>query len=251
MDSVVLKDGNSKIDNLSDYGLIITLGRKAAKALNYSIIKQPVLNALIPKAIYKQLSAGRYRRNISAVYLDQPLKRQLLLSKIITPDLHLGILLGPTSKELQPVIEKVALKLGIRVAYKEVEQKNKVGSSLKQLLEKSNTLLAIPDPVIYSRQTIINILLSSYHKKTAVVGFSSAYVKAGALAAVYSSPNDIGRHLSEIAGQLIQANEKILPNPVHPKYFSVEINNSVAKSLGLYLPDKSEILKILSNGIAK
>lgn len=248
---VILEGGNSNISHLSDYKLIITLGKKAAKALNYSAIKQPVLNALIPKAIYKQLNAGMYRRNVSAVYLDQPLKRQLLLSEIITPELHLGVLLGPTSKELQPIIEKEAFKLGIRVSYTEANQKEKVGSSLKQLLEKSNTLLAIPDPIIYSRETIINILLSSYHKKAAVIGFSSAYVKAGALAAVYSSPNDIGKHLSEIVGKLIQVSDGKLPNPVHPKYFSVEVNNSVAKSLGLYLPDKSEILKILSNGVAK
>ncbi len=108
-----------------------------------------------------------------------------------------------------------------------------------------------PDSVIYSRQTIINILLPSYHKETAVVGFSSACVKAGTLAAVHSSPNDVGKHLSEIAGQLLQSNEKKLPYPIYPKYSSVEIDNSVTKLLGSYLPDKSKILKILSYGIAK
>jgi ABC-type uncharacterized transport system substrate-binding protein len=63
-----------------------------------------------------------------------------------------------------------------------------------------------------------------------------AYVKAGAIAAVYSSPEEIGEHIGESIGQFLKHRGRINPTHSFPKYFSVSTNKSVADSLKILLP---------------
>ncbi|MES9968078.1 MAG: hypothetical protein ABW074_12490, partial [Sedimenticola sp.] len=73
---------------------------------------------------------------------------------------------------------------------------------------------------------------------------SAAYVKAGALAAVYSTPEDIGRQLAETIKEFLDSGGKRLPPPRFPSYFNISTNETVAKSLGLTLMNK-ELLRAL------
>ncbi|MES9902241.1 MAG: ABC transporter substrate binding protein [Sedimenticola sp.] len=246
-----LNNWAEQIDGMDPNSVILTLGRSAAKQVKIRSENPPhVVNALIPKAAADQLSLDSTAHRNTTIYLDQPIRRQLRLTAIAKPNARVGVLLGPTTQELRPRIEQEAAKLGLLVNYRNIMKEEMIGPSLKNLLNNSDILLALPDQVIYSRKNLFNILLSSYHSKVPVIGFSSAYVKAGAIAAVYSSPEDIGRHLADIFGTMLR--EEINgSHPAHhheyPKYFSVDINKSVSKSLHSHLPSRKEIMSILSN----
>ena len=54
-----------------------------------------------------------------------------------------------------------------------------------------------------------------------------------------------GAEGAEIARRLL-AHEGGLPAPQYPRYFSVRVNASVARSLGLHLPDEHELQTALS-----
>jgi hypothetical protein len=220
--------------------LIISLGQQAGQLIHDMDTGLPTLHALIPKSAYEQLGGVA---NHSAIYLDQPISRQLQLARIIRPEPHIGLLISPLTTSVRERLLAAAAIQGIPVTYRDVDATNRLGPLLKEVLEESNVLLALPDPTIFNRSTIFNILLSSYHNKVPVIGFSSAYVKAGALIASYSTPEDIAHHLAETTRDFLHAGTGALPGPSYPKYFSVTVNRNVARSLGISLPDETDIIR--------
>ena len=245
-----LKNWSESVDGMHPNSIIITLGRDAAEQVVVKGRQAPhLLNALIPKAAVEQHHDREQGRFSSSIYLDQPIDRQLKLASIISPGGTVGVLLGSTTEPLRPLIYHQGESLGIAVQFRNILKEETIGPSLKELLNSSDILLALPDPQVYSRKNVFNILLSSYQSKIPVIGFSSAYVKAGAIAAVYSSPEDIGHHLADTIIE-IRAEDGVdsqhSHNNAYPRYFSVDINASVANSLGRELPDKEMIIKLLS-----
>lgn len=224
----------------ADTKLIITLGQRAGEVICDLHTGIPVLHALIPQTTYQKLDKDSPH---SAIFLDQPISRLLQLASVIRSDPHIGLLLSPLTKALRDELFAESEQQRIPVTHRTVGSSAVVGPLLKEVLEESNILLALPDPTIFNSTTIFNILLSSYHKRIPVIGFSSAYVKAGALVAAYSTPEDIARHLAEYTRSYLDSGVETMPDPTYPKYFSVSVNQSVARSLGISLPDEAAIIE--------
>jgi ABC-type uncharacterized transport system substrate-binding protein len=72
-----------------------------------------------------------------------------------------------------------------------------------------------------------------------VIGFSPAYVKAGALVAVHSTPAQLARQVNEILQRL--SVNPTLPAPQHPEYFSIAVNAHVARSLEIPLENEEAV----------
>ena len=106
-------------------------------------------------------------------------------------------------------------------------------NGLKKLLDESDLLLAFADPQIYNSHTIQNILLGSFRAQVPMVAFSPAYVRAGALLAVHSTPSQIGQQAGALARGVLQGQP--LGVPQYPLQFEVSVNEHVARSLGLKL----------------
>jgi len=115
---------------------------------------------------------------------------------------------------------------------------------LKTLLETNDALLAIPDTAIYKPDTAQPILMTSYQFKKPVLCYSLSYVKAGALAALYSSSRQLAKQAVEIARQSQIAGNP-LPLPQAPKYFSVRVNRQVARLLNIEINSDMAIYQAL------
>ena len=104
--------------------------------------------------------------------------------------------------------------------------------ALQKVLEGADVLLALADPQIYHGGSIQNILLGSVRVRVPVVAFSPAYVKAGALAAVYSTPAQIGLQAAAMTRAVLQG--RGLPSaPQYAREFEVSVNLPVAHALAL------------------
>ena len=224
--------------------LLVTVGVKAAEAVAASTVSVPTFNLLIPRQSFESLPRGAGKNWVSALYLDQPMVRQLQLIKATLPACdNVGILLGPTSqdrlRELQTSARQSHMKLKIEL----VNSEEQLLPALKKVLMDSDVLLAVPDPLVFNRDTAQNVLLTSYRAKAPLFAFSKSYVTAGALAAVYSTPAQIGQQAGEIIQRYLQAGGGALPPPQYPEYFSVSVNYQVARSLGLVLDDEATLLE--------
>ena len=96
-------------------------------------------------------------------------------------------------------------------------------------------LLAVPDPSLYNSETLRTLLMATYRREQAMIGFSAAFVNAGALATTNSNPNQIASQLKELLRDYAETGR--LPAEQFPKYFSVLVNDNVARSLNLIIDD--------------
>lgn len=219
--------------------VIVAVGTGAMQALAQQH-DVPVMNVLVPRQAFEKIARQDGRnsdhRHFSAIYLDQPFSRQLNLIRLMLPEhKRVGVLLGPDSAALAPGLRAAARQLGIRLMIEKCSGESELFPALHRLLNDSDVLLAVPDSEIYNRNTIQGILLTTYRHKVPLIGFSPAYVKAGALAAAYSTPAQIGRQTADMLQQLEAGRQ--LPPPQSPRYFSVGINAQVARSLGLVIDE--------------
>lgn len=228
--------------------LLVAVGVKAAQALASSGVRIPVLNTLIPSDAFEKIARqyGRMQdaRNFSAVYLDQPFSRQFGLIRTALPGrTRVGVLLGPDSAEHYPSLQTAAKEQKLDLQVERIATERELIPAVQRVLEESGVLLAIPDPLVFNGSTIQNLLLTSYRYQRPVVGFSAAYMRAGALVAVYSTPAQLGIQVAEILQRASLAGTTQLPSPQYPKYYSISVNRHVARSLGLHVPDESRLLE--------
>lgn len=243
--NVVVMQDSDKFEVAENSELVIALGVKAFEAASMLKHTTPVLGVYTPLPVFNQILAKSRRElgNLSAVVLDQPYWRQLALIKAVLPETKkVGILLGPASSQYLETLREEADQLGLSLMDETVSQESELIPKLKKLLDSSDAMLAIPDRLIYSRETAESILLTSYRHQKPMFGYSQSYVRAGALASVYSSTKQIAKQAAEIAIKS-QAALSQLPSPQIPKYFSVTVNQQVAHSLNIVLSDEGAIYK--------
>ncbi len=225
--------------------LVIALGVKALEAASKLKHTTPVLGVFTPLPTFNSLllTSRRDLGSFSAIVLDQPYLRQMSLIKTVLPEARsIGVLLGPTSSQYSELLKDEAEKNGFSISEENVYQESDLIPRLQKTLEATDALMAIPDPLVYSRETAQPILFTSYRHQKPVFGYSQSYVKAGALAAVYSKPSQLARQAAEIAFSSQQA-PSLLPPPQTPKYFSIMVNYQVGRSLNIPILEEETLYK--------
>jgi putative tryptophan/tyrosine transport system substrate-binding protein len=240
--------GEKEIFRTDFYQLVVTLGAHAANVIAKTDVKAPVLNSLIPRALYDQLyGRGMADGRSSAIFLDQPFSRQLDLARLIFPGRsRFCVVYGPHSRAYGLEFERAALVKGYSVVAEGVERASDLGPVLLRALPRCEFLFALPDADIVNRNTIQQILLTSYHSNDPVLAFSAAHVKAGALAAVFSTPEQVARQTAEVILKFCSEGKFILPPPHYPRYWGISVNRQVARSFGMVISEDSELQSKLS-----
>jgi len=222
--------------------LVIAVGTEAYSELLASGTRARILATLIPRSTYFALTKKSRREpgSTSAVFIEQSYQRSLDLVKIVMPDRTAGTLIGHRSTELYTQLQKAQQQSSQGIYLKKLEEGGNLIAALEQVITHSKVLIAYADPEVSNRNTAQHILLTSYRYGVPVVAYSRAYVRAGAMMAVYSKPEQYAQQAAEIAVYAINGGKQ-LPAPQHPKYFSVDVNQSVAHSLGIDLKPVKQI----------
>ena len=222
---------------LAGNALIITLGTRAAQTVSSMAPRSLVLHTLLPRSAFEKLTARSddFRR-VSAVFIDQPASRQIELLRIALPDWsRAAFVTSRESSELGQRLVASARDRRLRPVLEQLNDESELYPTLQRVLADPAVLVAVPDATLFNNRTISNILLTAYHQRSPVVGFSPAYVKAGALIALYSTPAQIGQQAGEAARAGLASGS--LPPPAAPRHFRVGTNRYVARSLGINLDD--------------
>ena len=225
--------------------LVIALGVNALEAAGKLKQSTLVIGVFTPLPTFNSLMAANKRDlgNFSAIVLDQPYARQISLIKLILPEAKvLGLLTGFTSEKHSESIKQIGEQNNLNVLDEQLFNETELIPKLRTILNTTEALMAIPDPLVYTRETAQAILLTSYRYQKPVFGYSKSYVQAGALAGVYSNTQQLAKQAAEIAIDS-QAAPGLLPAPQAPKYFSIAVNYQVAKSLNILMMDENQLHK--------
>ncbi|MEK7840145.1 MAG: ABC transporter substrate binding protein, partial [Pseudomonadota bacterium] len=221
--------------------LLVSVGTQAARELADRRPPVPVLHTLLPRQTWQSLARAPGQAS-SAIFLDQPIDRQLLLLKHALPGrTNLGVILGPASAGQRHELMAAARRQGFQLQIEAIDQPAALLPALNRVVEDSQVLVSVADPMVFGPSTVHHILLTTYRYRVPVLGLSRAYVEAGALLAVYSTPEHIGRQLGELVSRMA-AGRWVLPAPQYPKYYDVATNPRVAASLNLRLERESVLL---------
>jgi putative tryptophan/tyrosine transport system substrate-binding protein len=228
--------------------MLVALGTLACSALVKRKYQAPVLCALLPRLSFERILRDNARQvspQLSALYLNHPFTRQLDLLQLALPQARsVGVLWGPESilQDREDGLALAASTRGLQLIGAHVSHNEPVFKGLKRVLEDADVLLALPDAQIFNSGNIQNILLTSFRAKIPMLAFSPAYVRAGALLSLYSTPTQIGQQAGMLLRGVLQGQPLGLPE--YPNDFSVSVNENVAHALGLSL-DANDLTKRL------
>ena len=239
--------------HLSPYKLIISIGSKATEfAMQYAGNNTIIFSTFIPSRKFHKLSQKYSNQltdkkvTLTAVFLDQPIKRQLQLAKLIQPRLkNIGLTLGPGSLERLPELEKATKEMALHLNHEILTSSDNPIQRIQPIMDVSDLFLVIPDPSTFNKTTAKWLLYMSLRSKVPLLAFSHNFVKAGAAAACISTPEDIGRYTAELL-HLIEGGS--IPPATFSPYFKVVTNPKSARQLGLVISTPENLQKQIQEG---
>ena len=203
--------------------------RQAAARRCDCVVIAAFTSSQVWRAIVNELPPARLKA-MTAVYAEPAPGDQVRLATLLYGrPVRVAAILGPDSGHLLPSLSGKAEVL-------QAARGDDMGDILARV-RRSEVLLALPDSAIYNPENIRNILLSTYRRKQAVIGFSADMVKVGALATTYSEIEDINAQVAEMAASFVASGD--LPPPQFPRYFRTAINEGVARSLDIAVSDEA------------
>jgi ABC-type uncharacterized transport system substrate-binding protein len=238
---------------LSSSKLVVTVGTRAAKILMQQQISQPVFFTMITKKTFEKIRsqtviAETNPDKISALFIDHAPYQHIALIKAALPETKkIGIFIYQHNQDLLEKFSNSRKYYGISITPILVKGPRDVLRKLPDALSRIDILLSLPDNRIFDKKSLRHILISTFRHKKPIAGYSSAFVKAGAVLALFTTPDDHSRQAAEVIYSSLQKNDIRLPPPAQSKYFTIDVNYWVAQSLQLDIPSVREIRKRLDD----
>lgn len=183
--------------------------------------------------------AGSAGPNVSAIFGEQPLQRQLRLAKLLLPQLQRVAVIHRA--DAAPNLVALSRITGLTLNGTVVDPQTNWAKTLSRRLGENDILLGLEDPALYNRDTIRSILLTTYRHGKVLIGPNQPFVTAGSLASCYTDSDQYLRQL-RAAVEFYLAHGVLLP-PAYPRHYHIAVNRQVAASLGLQLPDQATLIK--------
>lgn len=218
--------------------LVVAAGSLAAEALEPATFGAPLVLAMIPRTTYDRVKAQR--TVAGGVLIDQPAARYVRLVRTALPEhTRIGLLAGRDSRDSTQGLMAAAREQSIKAQSESVGDEKEIYPAMQRMLGDDLVILATPDTTIFNARTIPSILLGAFRHQVPVIGFSPAYLNAGATVALYSSPEQIAAQTADMVRATLAGNGN--PGMQYPQKFTVGVNERVARSLGLRLEDSAVI----------
>lgn len=223
--------------------LVISIGTRAAMLAVESDL--PTLNTLVTRRHFESIK-GMYRTPVTAIYLEQPLSRMMALIRATLPERdQLTILLGPSSKHMEHGLSEICVAQKMICTAMAVDDPSGIEQVLQFAGLHGKVVLVLPDQAIVNASTAHNLILGAYRRGVALVGYSSALVKAGALMSVHSTPGELGEDAASVAVELLKEQATSMPPARYPEKFSVAVNYQLARALHLDLVPESLLVEVI------
>ena len=243
-DGVAVKTKVVEIDSSSNTvheveGRLVTIGTQAAAYAYERYSGKTMINALLTRSGFTQLAQQSFgsidsarRHGIVPLLLDQPLSRFFTLGAILVPSAKtVGILVGPANKHRLESIRNQAATFGFDIKIAVLDPDNNPMQVIEPVIAACDFFVVLPDRRQINQLAAKWVLpLSSRYRKP-VIAYSQKYAEAGALASIFSSPEDVALSIvNRLNDEAAVTDSRVVP-------FSISLNSSVARSLGIKIKE--------------
>lgn len=255
------KDKNIEILNLSNFKqtlnvnldnqeLVILVGSKSFDYYVKTDAKSPYLTTLITKSAFKFIYNKSKNKNkfVGGISIDQPSWRFVSLAQALLPTLKkTALVYGPEKTKYKNTVLKELNKFNLDYDVLEISLNDNPVNKLRNAYESNEALILFPDRKKFNQGLSRWVLTLSYQYKIPVISYSKKYAQAGALASLFTTPEQIGAQTTEIVVPFLKNPNNKPRKLIDPKYFDIYVNRSVANALNLAIPSKFELLQKITN----
>ena len=206
------------------------------------------------KKLFISIDPNKYRldrkknKKDAILYMAQPYCRQIRFENLLNIHCKTIGLLNSQEKPIDTnTIQQCAKKHDLETYIVNTTSSDILKEYIKDVLNHSDVLLALPDKNIYNSQSVKNILLTSYRYRKPVIAFSKNFAEAGALASIYSSTEQIAQSASNLIDEYFKSGQRFKKSVNYPQAFDVSINQQVFRALELSIPDVDKLKRTLKD----
>lgn len=225
-----------------DQDLTLAVGARAARAAIERPGNGPLLLTMLSLVDYESLKAdpglGPTHRRIGVLLRDPAMGEQLwLVDRLLPTKRRLSIVATPESAPLVRELERAANGWNLKIEY--APDAMSLAAALRAVVPQSDALMVLPDLIGDNQAATLAVLRAGASAGLPVFGASDGMVRSGGLAAVISTPSQLAQQALALSRKLVGASQEPLVESAIP--MEVRINSTVARQLGLRLPDEREL----------
>jgi putative ABC transport system substrate-binding protein len=238
----------------SDANLTMAVGMPAARAALEKPGQQPLVLAMLSRLDYENLRATspalrRGDRRVGVLLRDPAMGDQLALIGAVLPQKQrIGVVATPESeplvRELQRAAQGASPAWDVQVEY--APDARSLAASLRAVVPRSDALMVLPDLIGDSQAATLSVLRAGAEAGLPVFGASEGLVRSGGLAAAVSTPAQLAQQARLLGQKLAGAGSGASPLVESATPAAVRVNVTVARGLGLRLPEERELAERLT-----
>ncbi|MGJ3702968.1 ABC transporter substrate-binding protein [Variovorax sp. AFSI2.2] len=238
----------------SDANLTMAVGMPAARAALERPGQQPLVLAMLSRLDYENLRATspalrRGDRRVGVLLRDPAMADQLALVGAVLPQKQrIGVVATPESeplvRELQRAAQGGSPPWDVQVEY--APDAKSLAASLRAVVPRSDALMVLPDLIGDSQAATLSVLRAGAEAGLPVFGASEGLVRSGGLAAAVSTPAQLAQQARLLGQKLASSGGGASPLVESATPAAVRVNATVARGLGLRLPEERELAERLT-----
>jgi putative ABC transport system substrate-binding protein len=239
----------------TDASLTMAVGVPAARAALERPGQQPLVLAMLSRLDYENLRASspalrRGDRRVGVLLRDPAMADQLALVAAVLPQKYrIGVVATPESEPLVRELQRAAQggnpPWDVQVEY--APDATSLAAALRSVVPRSDALMVLPDLIGDSQAATLSVLRAGAGAGLPVFGASEGLVRSGGLAAAVSTPAQLAQQARLLGQKLaVAGNTGGGPLVESATPAAVRVNTTVARGLGLRLPEERELAERLT-----
>lgn len=228
----------------ADTPVTMAVGVAAARSAIERPGQDPLVLAMLSRLDYESLKTNPAMRHparqIGVLLRDPAMANQLALIDAVMPHKRrLGVVATGESAPLVRELRSAAQGWDLQVEFAPDAQS--LAAALRVLVPRSDALLILPDRIGDDQAATLAVLRAGAGAGLPVFGASDGLVRSGGLAAAVSTPAQLAQQARAL-GQKLAANigpRGVVVEAAAPA--TVRVNTTVARGLGLRLPEEREL----------
>lgn len=218
----------------SDAALVFAVGLKAALVAKLEIEDVPVIFSMVRDPAKYDLIAA----NMTGISLQIPIDGQFAAMRAVLPQLkRIGVLYDPEKTgALVEEARRLAKGLGLELVERQVRSEKEVPATLRPVMSQVEALWLVPDSTVLTEESLRFILSTTLEHNVPVVGYSSEFVRNGALLGLSVNSEDIGRQAGLLAKKILIDQYRPFSTTFPPVRLRLTLNLKTARVLGITIP---------------
>jgi putative ABC transport system substrate-binding protein len=238
----------------ADTTLTLAVGAIAARIAVERPGQEPLVLAMLSRLDYEALKAAspalrRSDRRVGVLLRDPAMADQLALVGAVLPQKYrIGVIATsesqPLVRELQRAAQGASPAWDVQVEY--APDATSLAAALRAVVPRSDALMVLPDLIGDSQAATLSVLRAGATAGLPVFGASEGLVRSGGLAAAVSTPAQLAQQARLLGQKVASGGGSSGPLVEAATPATVRVNATVARGLGLRLPQEQELTERLT-----